>query len=219
MLELIWSRECAICKQDRRPLFCALCAPNGLTPVSIVAPSVSTAFAAASYDSPTGQAIRTAKARATIALMHAVGTAIAGCALRDLPPRTWQSIVPAPSPWSRRLRRGFDPASVLARSISHALGVPTDRALRVHPGPRQSRLNARQRSRNLTGRLRCRPVQSGSILLVDDVTTTGATAEACARKLIRAGASEVVLLVGCAVPNPRKTPQGRVDPTDRGSSR
>jgi len=114
------------------------------------------------------------------------------------------SVVPVPShPWTR-LRRGFDPALELARPVARKLGRPlTPRVLRrrVLAGRPLKRLGAIERRREaatafrLVGRVR-----GPRVLLVDDVMTTGATIEACARLLRAGGAREVVAAVWARTP-------------------
>jgi ComF family protein len=103
-------------------------------------------------------------------------------------------IVPVPlHPW-RRLRRGFNQADDLARH----LGVPVCRALwRTRATPPQAPLDPAGRRRNVRAAFRLSPCVSVSrldgahVVLVDDVRTTGATLEACARVLKNAGAHDV----------------------------
>ena len=103
-------------------------------------------------------------------------------------------VVPVPlHPW-RRLRRGFNQADDLARHLA----VPVCRALwRTRATQPQKDLNPAQRRRNVRGAFRLSPLVRTShldgarLVLVDDVRTTGATLEACARVLKNAGAREV----------------------------
>lgn len=103
-------------------------------------------------------------------------------------------IVPVPlHPW-RRLRRGFNQADDLARH----LGVPVCRALwRTRATAPQASLDPAQRRRNVRAAFRLSPFVRASrldgahVVLVDDVRTTGATLDACARVLRRAGARDV----------------------------
>jgi ComF family protein len=101
--------------------------------------------------------------------------------------------VPVPLHRWRRMRRGFNQADDLARR----LGVPVTRALwRVRATVPQTGLTSAARRRNLRRAFIVNPLGSGAIphrtfVLVDDVRTTGATLEACARALKGAGAREV----------------------------
>jgi predicted amidophosphoribosyltransferase len=87
-------------------------------------------------------------------------------------------------------------ALALARVVSEASGVPVDPFLlaRVKPTRPQIGLTGAQRADNLQGAFRIPPEAKGRVhgrraLLVDDVLTTGATANAAARALLRGGAS------------------------------
>jgi len=104
-------------------------------------------------------------------------------------------IVAAPLHWNRRRERGFNQAELLARPLAAETGLPLVRALvRVRPTVPQAGLTRKQRTTNLRGAFRARSrvgVRDKRIVVVDDVATTGATFEACARALKRAGAAEV----------------------------
>lgn len=110
-----------------------------------------------------------------------------------------EAVVPVPAHWRRRLERGHDHSRTLAASIARRLSVPLgDDLVRSRSTPPQAHLSRTQRFRNVRG---CFAVRRGSqlggahLLLVDDVTTTGATASEAARTLLRAGAERVSLAV------------------------
>ncbi|MFZ5913654.1 MAG: ComF family protein [Pseudomonadota bacterium] len=107
-------------------------------------------------------------------------------------------IVPAPLHRKRLFRRRYNQSALLALALGRLTGaeVSTDALRRVRNTPPQGGLNRAARERNLRGAIEIRQrrkslVQGRNILLVDDVLTTGATAEACARALRRAGAKRV----------------------------
>lgn len=104
-------------------------------------------------------------------------------------------IVPVPLHPTRKREREFNQAEVLARSLARTMGLPVAGLLRrVRPTTTQTRLDREERSENLRDAFRLRenrPVRGKSLLLVDDVFTTGSTADACARVLAAAGAREV----------------------------
>lgn len=114
-------------------------------------------------------------------------------------------LVPVPLHPSRRRTRGFDQALDLARH----LGVPIHQALRrVRATPTQTGLPAAKRHRNVRGAFalapRARSLAGATAVLVDDVSTTGATLEACARVLKEAGVREVRALIAARVVTPRR---------------
>ena len=108
-------------------------------------------------------------------------------------------IVPVPLHWCRRWRRGFNQAEDLAR----VLGLPVACVLRRRRATRtQTGLSADQRAQNVRGAFilrRQESVHGLSVVLVDDVSTTGATLEGCARVLKEGGAREVRTLTAARV--------------------
>lgn len=112
--------------------------------------------------------------------------------------------VPVPSTRAALGRRGFNPASALARPLARALRAeyaPT--ALMFRRAPRSSRgLGRAERRERMRGVLVARPgvVRGREVVLVDDVMTTGATALAATRALLTAGAASVDVVVLARVP-------------------
>jgi ComF family protein len=108
-------------------------------------------------------------------------------------------LVPVPLHWTRLFSRRFNQAALLANAI-HTAGGPSlgaDWLVRCRRTPSQGRLGPLARERNVRGAFalrRGRSVQGRSVVLIDDVLTTGATAEECARVLRRAGAASIGVL-------------------------
>jgi ComF family protein len=107
-------------------------------------------------------------------------------------------IVPVPLHWRRQWARRFNQSALLAEVIARASGVPVShRALkRIKATPQQVGLSQSARALNVQGAFRVPPdgkpdVAGRRLLLVDDVLTSGATMDACARALLRAGAAQV----------------------------
>lgn len=100
-------------------------------------------------------------------------------------------IVPVPlHPW-RRLRRGFNQARDLAQRLDRPV---VDAIWRVRATPSQMGLDAAARRTNLRGAFVLSPfatIDDRIVTLVDDVRTTGATLDECAKVLLRHGAREV----------------------------
>lgn len=104
-------------------------------------------------------------------------------------------LVPVPLHPARKREREFNQAEVLARLVSGRLGIPVVMALkRLRYTSTQTRLARRERMENLRGAFMVRntcPVHRQHIILIDDVFTTGSTADECALVLRRAGAASV----------------------------
>nr|MBA2321499.1 ComF family protein [Deltaproteobacteria bacterium] len=108
------------------------------------------------------------------------------------------AVVPVPTPWTRRMSRGFSFPHVLAHAVAQRLGAPLVDALTIVPGRKQASLGREDRRANLARRIENRRPVPGRILLVDDVVTTGATGEACARALLSDASAEVWMAAVCA---------------------
>lgn len=107
-------------------------------------------------------------------------------------------VIPIPLHWWRRLQRGYNQSEAVARALAAALGRPCRPSLlrRVRPTPVQHHLGPAERRENLRGAFRARMGVKGlRVLLIDDVLTTGSTADAAARALRDAGAAQVVVAV------------------------
>lgn len=109
----------------------------------------------------------------------------------------FDALVPVPLYPTRQRERGFNQAAELARRIAPALRAPVEPTflLRTRPTSSQTRLKKNDRAENVRGAFSCpRPaaVAGKRLLLVDDVYTTGATLNECARMLKEAGRAESV---------------------------
>ena len=125
--------------------------------------------------------------------------------LGDLPGDT--VFVPVPLHRSRLWRRGFNQSAIVARELSRrtGYGVEIDALKRVRATPPLKGLNMLQRRRTVAGAFRANrqaELRGRNIVLVDDVLTTGSTANACARVLKRAGAARVDLVSWARVIRP-----------------
>jgi ComF family protein len=110
-------------------------------------------------------------------------------------------IIPVPLYRSRLWWRRFNQSAMLAQSVGRLASVPVDCFVlaRVRRTSSQVGVSAEQRRKNVAGAFKMLParaarVKGKSIVVVDDVITTGATAEACARALKRAGGARVDVL-------------------------
>ena len=210
---------CSACWQAVRPIpppFCPVCgdpvgswraAPDRCPECRLRRPHIASGRTVGPYDGPLRSILHAFKyeRRRSLAvplrrLMRERGAAVLTGA---------DCVVPVPLHWRRRWRRGFNQALELSRD----LGLPVLRALRRHRNTRtQTDLPADARHRNVRNAFLMRravPVEGLRVVLVDDVSTTGATLEACAGALMAAGAAEVRTLTAARVVTRRPSARPR----------
>jgi ComF family protein len=122
-------------------------------------------------------------------------------------------LVPVPLHWRRGWSRRYNQSGALARVISRQSGVrlASDALRRVRSTEQQVGLSRAQRATNVQGAFKVSPdraaeIQGRHVILVDDVLTSGATVDACARSLLRAKAAQVDVLVFARVVDTHKGP-------------
>lgn len=146
------------------------------------------------YQGTTRELVHALKYRGTTAVAAPMGSLLAEAARRH--GLAADVVVPVPLSGLRRRTRGYNQAEALARALGGELRLPVrPRALeRRRHTPSQARsTDADERRRNVAGAFVCREreIAGGRALLVDDVTTTGATLDACASALKDGGALSV----------------------------
>jgi ComF family protein len=221
LLDLVWAPRCAACGEgldasddepfcavcgdavDPVPPGCARCGAPGPDPVCGACLAAPPAFvrlrAAALFGGPLADAVHAFKYRDRPALARPLGAWLA----RTAPPPRGIAVVALPLARRRRLARGYDQALLLARAYASASRAD-GRQARLLPGalrrvretpPQVGRTRA-ERLANVRGAFRADParVRGQDLLLVDDVVTTGATADAAAEALLAAGARSVEVL-------------------------
>ena len=209
LLELVYPPRCAACAEPARvEPFCPICAeaidpvppgcvrcgapgPDPLCGACLAAPPAFEAVLAGGlFGGPLADAVHALKYQNRPALARPLGAWLSARA----PLRSGALVVSVPLGRARRISRGYDQAALLADAVARASrGRRLRGALRrVRETPPQVGQTRAERARNVAGAFEATPSVAGNdLVLVDDVVTTGATADAAARALLRAGARSV----------------------------
>jgi ComF family protein len=169
---------------------CGLPAPCG-APCPAAGAAFERAWAPLAYDGPARRLVTALKFRGALPLAGLMAAQIAATVPRALLDET-AVLVPVPLHPTRRRARGFDQAALLADALGSRMRLPVASVLR-RTGSTARQLGASRGARLAVGRLTIAvraPVPARAVL-IDDVHTTGATFEACARALRDAGAERV----------------------------
>src|SRR3984885_13296385 len=123
------------------------------------------------------------------------------------------ALIPVPLHWRRSWGRRYNQSGALARAIERQSGVKVaaEALRRIRPTEQQIGLSRPQRASNVQGAFKLAPdrqhlISGRRVVLIDDVLTSGATVDACARALLRAKASTVDVLVFARVVDGHRTP-------------
>lgn len=152
------------------------------------------------YERTLREAVLRSKHRREEPLTRALGRLLVAERGREIAALRPTVVVPVPMHWTHRLARGVNGPEVMAAALARELALPLKpgwlrRVRRTLP---QSQLSAPQRRRNVRRAFIARPARrlaAARVLLVDDVMTSGATANAAARVLRAAGAEFVAVAV------------------------
>jgi predicted amidophosphoribosyltransferase len=173
---------------ERRCARCGLPEPCG-SPCPAARAAFAEAWSVAAYDGTARALVRALKFGGALSAADAMAAQIAANAPAALLAGT---LVPVPGDPGRRRRRGFDHAERLARALAARTGLELSRCL-VRRGPSAAQLGAGRATRLRAGRIDVTVLGEppARVVLLDDVHTTGATLDACARALRAAGARSV----------------------------
>ncbi len=149
------------------------------------------------YEGDVRRLVRAFKFHGFSALSGSLAAPMVDCLARER--LAVEVAVPVPLHGSRLRQRGYNQALLLGRGVAAGLDLPLVEALRRRRSvPAQVGAGAGERWRHVEGAFEVRPAGGGlagrSVLLIDDVATTGATLDACARALLAAGARSVSAL-------------------------
>jgi ComF family protein len=190
--------RCAACDAAiaRAAAFCGPCA----TQVEPADARDADGFAAFRYGGPVAEAIVRLKYGARPDLARPLGDLLYRAVLPHAGTLREALVVPVPLHPSRLAERGYNQSALLARRLARHLGAPFDAMAlaRVRDTSQQAKLDRAARRANVAGSIRVRHrarVRGRTVLLVDDVMTTGATCAACADALLEAGGIGVQTVV------------------------
>jgi ComF family protein len=148
------------------------------------------------YDAGARDAVLALKFRGLSAIAPLMARSMAQCLNEWNPPV--HSLVPVPLSGHRRRLRGYNQSELLAKELSRLTGIPLARQALVRrrsTPPQVHQTDEDARRRNVAGAFAPgRPAPNGGVLLIDDVVTTGATLDACARVLLSEGIEAVFAL-------------------------
>jgi ComF family protein len=102
--------------------------------------------------------------------------------------------VPVPPRKGKIKEKGWDQIDLLARFLQKTQNIPVVRCLQREQSKVQKQLNQAERVTNLQGKIHCINTPPSRVLLFDDILTTGATLDVCAKELKRAGCQSVAAL-------------------------
>jgi ComF family protein len=186
---------CAVCGRNCRPeaAICTRCSRRLATAAPLAGqgpPGIDRVWSSASHEGVARDLVTALKFRRLLPVAGLMADRIHWLAPADL---LTGAIVPVPAAPLRALARGFDPAGEIAAALSERLELPLANCLARRGGRRQVGKRRAQRIGH-PPRIHARGEPPRSVLLVDDVLTTGATLSACARALRDAGAVRVVAI-------------------------
>ena len=202
MIQGVFGVSCVHCQEQVAHHVLPLCVdcsreiPQSIRPLRFESDYLKQVWCMAPYRSVLGSVIRRGKYSGQRSIFERLGYILAGAAL-DLP--EIDAVVSVPLPRHRKIKRGFNQSTVLARTVAQLLDIAQYEILfRVDQHEQAAKSHLERRVR-LTGRFEVRPHFDQDkipkrIVIVDDVFTTGSTAESCALELLNLGVEKVYVL-------------------------
>lgn len=196
-IELILPPFCRVCgrhlpaKDQSQALTCRDCQTSSYF--------FSTARAVCRYDGIIKECIHLFKYKSKLSLEKPLGKLMRDFAHNLLDMKKIDILLPVPLHSTKLRQRQFNQAKLLGRDLAQAFSkeLQAQLLIKIKPGPAQANLTRRERLENVRETFKVKNVKAvkdKNILLVDDVLTTGATANECARVLLEAGTKRVDVL-------------------------
>lgn len=194
-------RQCALplpaSTSTENPVLCGQCLTDPPPYSQVIAPWT--------YRFPVDRLIGQYKYRRRLALGHPLIRELANqlsVHLEQHPDDRPDLLIPSPMHRKRRRQRGYNHAEDITEQLSRKLGIPwsVTHIERHRAAPQQSGLDRKQRLRNLRGSYRVNRRITGTVAIVDDVMTSGATARTVGNALLAAGADDVRVWVLARTP-------------------
>ncbi len=209
---------CQACQETVRVInnpLCKICGMpflEGSEPASLMcgycqkkSPAFDVARAYGRYKGALAQAIKDFKFRNARTLLPALADMLIKADQRSLSVREVDRVIPVPLHPKKLREREFNQAADLAKPLAGKRGAPLELAnlVTTRPTEHQAGLSINQRRMNVRGAFKLKKpdkVKDARVMLVDDVLTTGATANECAKVLKKAGASQVLVITVARTP-------------------
>ncbi len=182
--------RCYICQEELTDPYLDLCTSCGTREREF-----ELARALGPYNSGWGTLVRELKFNKEPAIARFLASKLAEYMQKEKPFGNIDIITYVPMTKADRKARGFNQAKMLARGLGRKLGIPVGQFLaKVRQTSAQVDLPAAERRKNLHGAFEVVTSGQGAVLIVDDIFTTGSTAEECARVLKTGGFARVYVL-------------------------
>ncbi len=199
-LDLLFPVRCLSCKQENKDYLCVKCrtllkfdSPN----FKFNLKNIDSVFIAGNYENPLlADLIKKLKFNSIVELGKILGDFLSLFWQGQAGPENYL-VIPIPLSKKRQRTRGFNQAEVIARYLALNFNYELSLNLKkIKNTKAQANLTARQRADNLTGSFiwTGEDLSGREIILIDDVITTGATMEAAAKTLKKAGTKKIIAL-------------------------
>lgn len=210
--EIATAKEGYVCKRCRsdikyiEPPFCERCGKpyDGSITVKFICSDCKSskiyfdrARSAVGYDGIVKKALHLYKYRSALWIEPMLAQILTTTMQKDLDSSKWDSIIPVPLHFVKFNERGFNQSERLSKSISKVTAIPVNKNVlkRIKYTETQTALDKTKRSENVKNAFLVKDnsgwMNGKKIILVDDVMTTGATVNECARMLRRAGVAKI----------------------------